>query len=314
MVASRDARQEFAGRSPAADRSVPVADDPPVPMLEPVRFRDLVAPFPGFWPWMLRIDLPDGAKGRIGAEQLEVIGDHPGALALWVTGLNQASFDQVITRCGSQLLAIKLDKCPLIADLSPLENLPRLRLADIRWNQRATGLWDLSRHPGLTGLKLRDFTRLHNLNELPAGTSLRELTIGDAVWPTSTYETLEPLTRLPGLRTLALNPKRIDDNRIEPLGALTWLEELDIPTSMFTTRQFAWLRARLPDTVTSPALAPVIDVTPSEDNGKIKDTLLVGKRKPYLSSATDQARITRHIDDYWHMVSEFQRNPTLLPS
>ena len=43
-----------------------------------------------------------------------------------------------------------------------------------------------------------------------AGASLLELGFGDAVWSTSTYESLEPLTAVCGLRSLAFNPKRIE--------------------------------------------------------------------------------------------------------
>ena len=299
---------------PADESSAAVAhglhvDMPPGPWC----FSDLRPPCDGYWPWMLRLDLPDDARGRIGEQQLAVIGEHPDALALWVSGLDQASFEKVITRYGKQFLALDLDKCPRITDLSPLEDLRRLRLVDIFWNQRATRLWDFSRNPALAGLRLRDFTRLHHLRDLRAGASLVELDFGDALWPTSTYESLEPLTALRELRSLAFNPKRIDDGRIEPIGELTWLEELEIPANMFTTRQFAWLRSRLPDTVNSGVLAPILEVTPFEDGGKIKDVLLVGKRKPLLSSVADQARISKHVDDFWQMVDTFRRDPALAP-
>jgi hypothetical protein len=82
---------------------------------------------------------------------------------------------------------------------------------------------------------------------------------------------------------------------------------------MFTTRQLAWLRSRLPDTVRSRALAPVIEVSPFEDGGRTKDALLVGKRKPFLSSVADRARIRKHVDEFWQMVDTFRRDPALAP-
>lgn len=275
-------------------------------MPDPRRFIDLYPPYDGYWPWMLRLDWPED-------QPLAVIGEHPDAVALWISGLDQASFEKVITRYGSQFLALHLDKCPRITDLSPLEDLPRLRLVDIFWNQRATRLWDLSRNPALTGLRFSDFTRLHDLGDLPAAGSLLELHFGDAVWRTSTYESLAPLTELRGLRTLTFSFRRIDDGRIEPVGELTGLETLDMPTNMFTTRQFAWLRSRLPDTVKSRVLSPLADITPFEEGGKIKDVLLVGKRKPFLSTAADQARINKHVDEFWQMVDAFRLDPGLKP-
>jgi hypothetical protein len=286
--------------------------DPVIPP-DPRRFSDLRPPYDGYWPWMLRLDAEEDARGRLTQQQLASIGERPDALALWVNGLDQASFEQVITRYGKQFLAIELDKCPRITDLSPLEDLPRLRLVDIFWNQRATRLWDLSRNPDLVGLRFNDFTRLHDLDNLPAAASLLELEFGDAIWSTSTYESLEPLTALRSLRSLSFNPKRIDDGRIEPVGELTGLEELDIPTNMFTTQQFAWLRSRLPDTVKSDVLGPVIEVRPFEEGGKVKDVLLVGKRKPFLSSVADQGHIKKHVDEFWQMVHTFRRDPALGP-
>jgi hypothetical protein len=54
-----------------------------------------------------------------------------------------------------------------------------------------------------------------------------------------------------------LHPKRIDDDRVQPLGALKNIEKLSIPTNLFTIEQIAWLRARLPETVESNALNPL---------------------------------------------------------
>jgi hypothetical protein len=170
---------------------------------------------------MLRLVLPEDGHGRITEQQLAVIGGRPDAVALWVDRLDQASFEKVISTYGRQFLSLYLDKCPRIADLSPLEDLPDLRLVQIFWNQRATRLWDLSRNPMLTGLRFTDFTQLH---DLPAGTSLRELDFGDGIWRTSTYESLEPLAALRQLRSLAFQAKRIDDDRIQPVGELTGLE------------------------------------------------------------------------------------------
>ena len=194
--------------------------------------------------------LPEIGGGRLDASHLATIADHPEAHALTVSGLDQPTFERLVTEHGRQFSAIEFWKCPRIADLSPLEDLPGLRLVSFYWNQRATRLWDLTRTPGLAGLNLDDFTRLHDLADLAEGTNLRELAFGDMIWSTSVYTTLEPVGTLTGLRSLAFSAKKIEDGRIDPLGHLTGLEELSFPTNLFTTRQVAWLRARLPETVT----------------------------------------------------------------
>lgn len=82
---------------------------------------------------------------------------------------------------------------------------------------------------------------------------------------------------------------------------------------MFTTRQVAWLRAKLPASVKSDSLAPVLSVQLSPDDEDTRDVLLTGKRKPFLNSVTEAARIKRHTDGFWQMVDQFRCDPALKP-
>ena len=280
---------------------------------EPRAFGDLRPPNHGYPPWMVSIS-PEVHDGHLDESGLEVIGERPDATALRVSGLDQAGFERLAARYGAQFLAIEVEHCPLIADLSPLEDLPGLRLVTVFRNQRATRLWNLSRTPCLTGLQFTGFSRLHDLRDLQAGASLLELRFGDVTWPSAVFESLDPLAALTGLRSLKFDAKRIDDGRIEPLGKLTGLQALTFPANMFTTRQVAWLRARLPASVESEMLAPVIRYEPSpDDHGDTRDALLVGKRKPFLNSVTHAGRIKKHAGEFWQMVSDFQRDPALSP-
>jgi hypothetical protein len=264
--------------------------------------------------WLVNLVMPKIGGGRLDESHLAAIGENPSARALRISGLDQATFERLVARYGPQFSAIEFWKCPRIADLSPLEDLPDLQLVAFYWNQCATRLWNLSRNPRLTGLCFEDFTRLHDLRDLEAGIALKELQFGDAVWSTSVFESLGPLAALGGLRSLNFNAKRIGDGRIEPLGGLTRLQALRFPPRQFTTRQVAWLRARLPTSLESAALTPVVQFErPFKLDGKDKDVLLVGKRKPFLNSVTDEVRIRKHVNEFWQMVGDFQRDPTLKP-
>jgi hypothetical protein len=203
-------------------------------------------------------------------------------------------------------------KCPRIADLSPLEDLLDLRLVEFFWNQRATRLWNLSRNPHLTGLRFDGFNRLHDLRDLGEAASLRELEFSGGRWSTPVFESLEPLAALGGLRSLTFEAIRVGDSRIEPVGELTGLEELQFSSNMFTTRQVAWLRARLPDSLQSESLKPIRQFKPALEEDD-EDVLLVGKRKPFLNSVSDAGRIKKHVDGFWQMVEDFRRDPTLKP-
>lgn len=264
--------------------------------------------------WFLELVQPQIGGGKFDPGQLSKIEARPAATALRISGLDQATFECLVSRYGRQFTAIEFWKCPRIEDLTPLEDLSGVRMVSFYWNQRATRLWNLARTPHLAALRVEDFSRFHRLDDLVAGHALEELVLGDAVWSKTTFETLEPLASLTGLLKLSLLPKRIDDGRIQPLGSLTNLESLRIPFNLFTTEQIAWLRARLPETVESEALNAVLTLTtPFEDDDKLRDVLLIGKRKPWLNSDLDAARIRKHIVRFEEMVTRFRNDPSLHP-
>lgn len=264
-------------------------------------------------PWVVDLVQPEIGGGRLDVLGLAAIDSRPEAAALRVSGLDQATFEDLVSRYGDRFSAIHFWKCPRIKDLSPLENLPNLRMISVFWNQRAERLWDLRRTPNLTGLRLYDFTRLHDLSDLVGNSSLVELEFGDAVWDSLVLKTLDPLASLAGLRSLKLSAKKVEDGRVEPLGGLQQLTSLDFSSKQFTMRQVAWLRARLPDSLESEALAPLRRfATPLSMDGKDFDVLLVGKRKPFLNSAIDAARIHKHVAEFERLVAQFRADPSSL--
>ncbi len=265
-------------------------------------------------PWLFSLVLPEIGGGRLTESDLASVDVPPSATALRISGLDQASFEALVSRLGSRFSAIEFWKCPRVADLSPLEDLPQLRLVSFYWNQRATRLWDLRKTPKLSGLQFDDFTRLHNLVDLATASSLVELEFGDAIWDTSVFDSLAPLSALTGLRSLKLSAKKITDGRIEPLAALQQLTSLSFASNQFTTEQVAWLRAHLPDSLHSEALEPLRRFSPPlRGEHKELDVLLVGKRKPFLNSVEDQARIHKHVAQYEAMVTRFRNDPSLVP-
>ena len=265
-------------------------------------------------PWFLDVVLPQISGGKFSSGDLEVLEVPTGTTAVRISGLDQAAFEALVERHGKKFSGIDLWKCPRIQDFSPLEDLTGLEYLAIYWNQRATRLWDLSRTPNLSGLHFEDFTRLHDLEDLSRGGSLTELRFGDAVWDTSVWNTLEPLEALGGLKALQLSAKKILDARIEPLGALQGLESIKFAGNLFTTAQVAWLRARLPATLESGSLEPLRRFEkPFERDGKVLDVLLTGKRKPWLNSVQDAARIHKHVTEFERLVAAYRADPSLLP-
>jgi hypothetical protein len=265
-------------------------------------------------PWLVDLVQTETNGGRIAIRQLGAIESHPEARALQVSGLDQPAFEELVRSYGRQFEGIYFWKCPRIEDLSPLEDLPGLRYLGYYWNQRATRLWDLSRNPQLRGLQLEDFTRVRDIGPLSEAKCVEELVIGNAVWPKWVIGSLRPLGGLGSLVSLTLQPKSIEDGRVQPLATLRGLREFRFPPNLFTTPQVAWLRAHMPGSV-APALMPTWDLR-AHVVGSIKlrgDTLIVGKRKPLLDSTREGDKIRQYELDFWKMVDEFSRHPELEP-
>jgi hypothetical protein len=261
-------------------------------------------------PWVANVIASEIGGGRVTATDLEQLHATPDATAAAVSGLDQATFEHFVTEHAHRYSQIRLWKCPRVTDLTPLEDLAGLEVLDVYWNQRATRLWDLSRTTRLRALALSDIRHLHDLSALADGTALTEMHLGDAINDVSTYDTLEPLSGLVGIQRLWLVPKAITDGRIQPLGGLTGLLALRCSMRLFTTEQFAWLRAHLGDHVRSDALDGVIRTPTSLGE---HDVMVTGKRKPFLNSTTQAERVAKYEAAYAHLVATFRANPDLEP-
>ena len=165
-------------------------------------------------PWCIDLIQPELSGGKTTARDLDVVAARPDATAIRVSGLDQKTFELLVTRYGPQFDAIYFWKDGRIADLTPLETLPQLRLSGFYVNHRTTRLWDLRRTPLLVGLRFENFTRLHALDDLAAGAALQELDFGDALWNTPVFDSLSPLAALGSLRRLSFNARRITDGKI----------------------------------------------------------------------------------------------------
>ncbi len=265
-------------------------------------------------PWHLTLIQPEINGGKVSLDELKRLADSPTATALTISGLEQKSLEFLCEHVGAPFTAIHFWKCPRIEDLSALEAMPQLTHVAFYWNQRATRLWNLARTPRLRGLHFDDFTKLQDLSDLPGATSLEELAFGNAVWNRFGIPSLEPLAELVSLRSLAFNAKSVLDGRIQPLAKLVRLDELDVPSGLFTTIQLAWLRAHLPRSVSSTALEPFRRLRqPLTRKGKQLDVLVSGKRKPFLSTQSDSARLDRYVAEFNRLVERFSNEPDLEP-
>ena len=257
----------------------------------------------------------DHPEVRITRRELDTLASVPTATEISVNGLTQDTFEYLITQYGSQFKVINFWKCPLVHDLTALGSLPGIEYIVYFWNQRGEHLWDLSGNTSLKGFGFDDFSRLHDLSQLDGAPALQELYFGNKIWNKYVLQTLEPLSRCSTLKSLRFAARKIIDGRIEPLGHLTRLERLEFPHNQFTSKQVAWLKARLPETIRSKVLTGYWTLDkPIHHNGKDKDTVIVGKGKTLLlDSKKDRTLLDRHIDEFNAMHRWFREHPGALP-
>jgi hypothetical protein len=252
--------------------------------------------------------------GKIAQADIDVIRQYPHITEISISGLRQDTFDYFVERYGQQFKAISFWKCPLVEDFSKIELLQGVDYITYYWNQRAVELWDFSKTKSLKGFSFDDFTRMHDISQIPEAPALEELSFGNLVWPKYIVNTLEPLRACIGFKYLSFSAKKVIDNRIEPVAALKQLERLEFPSNMFSTEQVAWLKAHLPPTVESRVLHPYWQIEGAlAISGKNKDTFIVGKRKPFLDSVQDKKRVDKYVKQFNEMCQWYSENPHAAP-
>lgn len=213
---------------------------------------------------------------------------------LWITGLNQKEFEKIIPLIRVKYLNIYAMP---VNDLSLLETLSHVETMDLTWNSKATSLWDFRKNHTLKTLVLHDFSKVQDISQLSAATQLQSLTIGGGFGKPMKIKSLTPLSSLTDLNYLSLSNIKVEGGSLQPLAKLKKLKTL-IVSNQFETREYAWLATRLPDTKCAlfHAISPcsIIDA----DGNLAADTMITGRRKPFLLSTKDQARIEKYIADF----------------
>ncbi len=270
--------------------------------------------------WDLERSSPDRESYRVlYPEPWEWLGEHFDSIdtlaekpaeALFFVGGSQEDLERLVTRYGGGIKRLILSRCPKVADLSPLEDLPDLERLSLRWNQRATRLWDLSKNKRLQGLTLDDFTRLHSLEGIQAATSLEYLSYGNGVWTTAVLDGLEPLLDS-GISAFGFNGKKIERNDITIYPKVKTLRELYFTAGFYTTEQLAWLAAH---GLEGFVLRPYIRWRENEEGREdVEDIKICGKRKPCLNSIRDAARIRKYEERFEVLVAQYRADPEAPP-
>lgn len=215
----------------------------------------------------------------------------------YVVGVNQSEFDKLCTLLTAnivQFYEMRVDDVSSLAKVNPVQ-------LGIQWNTKLASLDFVERIPDLKALVLIDNKKVTSLAPLSQLHSLEVFEYSGGMWNTQTAETLEPLAHIRSLRHLALTSFRVLEGGLYPLAALKELKELEV-SNQFPTEEYAFLSVALPNT-SCYLFSPYVKLNHPFDDGR--DLMVTGKRKPFLSSKRDGARIKEYVARFKRMQEEY---------
>lgn len=219
----------------------------------------------------------------------------------YIVGANQKTFDQI---CAA-LCAPKLHFYDMrVADLGALVtryNSKYLRHLMITWNTKVSDISPLSKLTQLETLALSDTTKIVKLDPLRSLQQLTFLEFSGGIWKPNRSDSLEPIGDLTQLEALRLANLKIGDDSLRPIARCKALKALAL-SNQFATEEYAFLHSQMPHTQCG-YFAPYV-ASPSAVGDT--DTMVIGRRKPFLNSRTDQKRLQKYADKYFALVEKFQ--------
>lgn len=179
-----------------------------------------------------------------------------------------------------------------VHNLSGLREISGLEQLAIGWNSKVTNLSPLSDLSHLKMLSLIDTPKANDISPLSALKDLRafEFSGSPTLSSHNKAKSLEPLAMLYQLEELRLTNLRVEKDGLRPIAKCNSLKRLDVANS-FDTEDYAFLAAKMPNTVCDyfSATVPIrLFVKPEID------TMVIGRRKPFLNSQQDADRIAAY--------------------
>jgi hypothetical protein len=219
---------------------------------------------------------------------------------LWLIGANDKELGKILP-----LLHLKyLDLYQVLAkDLAILETLNEVEQINMTWSTKAIGLWDVSKNKSLKALSIIDFSKLDNIDQMESAKQLHSFTLEGGMTKPMKIKSLKPLSSLQNLKRLRLYNLKLDDDTLRPLGSLTNLIELNI-SNQFETEEYAWLATRLGQTECKMFKATTSCDLVDANSKLVWDTMVTGRKKPFLLSSKDQVKIDKYIQDFERLKTE----------
>ena len=206
--------------------------------------------------------------------------------AAYVVGVNQKTFETVCRYLRPDILHFYQMR---VSDIAPLTALRGLRRLAIRWNTKLADISPLRRLLRLEVLVLEDTPKVLDLSPIAACAELSAVEYSGGIWSKNTAASLTPLADLPVLEELVLTNLKVQADGLKPIAKCRRLRTLNV-SNQFPTEDYALLSVALPQ-VECDMLAPHVRLSQAIDG---KDVMVVGSRKPLLSSKDDATRIEKY--------------------
>lgn len=219
---------------------------------------------------------------------------------LWLMGANDNELRKILPLVKVKYLNLYQ---VLAKDLTILETLNNIETIVLNWNTKTTYLWDISKNTNLKTLEITDFSNLEEIDQLSLAHQINNLTFGGGFNKPLKIKTIQPLSRLTNLKYLCLTNLKIEDDSLKPIGELKQLETLEI-SNQFETKEYAWLATRLPKTTCKMFQAINSCKIVDAKNKLVWDTMVTGRKKSFLLSTKDKAKIEKHIKDFEKLKNE----------
>jgi len=220
---------------------------------------------------------------------------------LWLIGAKEKDLESVLPKLTLKYLNLYQ---VLAKDLSILENLHKLEGLSIEWNTKCENLWSLNKNKNLTFLEVIDFSKVNDITNISQAKKLESLSIGGGINKAMKIKSLIPIVTLQGLSDLRLKNLKIEDNSLRPIAELKELKKLSI-SNQFETKEYAYLSAKMPNTKCKLFQAFTNCSITGSNNELVWDTMITGKRKPFLLSTKDKERIKRYTIEFEKIKNSF---------
>jgi len=188
------------------------------------------------------------------------------------------------------------------ANFSPLSAISHLRNLKIHWNTKVIALHAIGQLRDLESLVLVDVPKAKDLSPLEAMPELAALEFSGGIWNPNHAILLAPIASLPKLEELVLTNLRVESGGLRPLARCRSLKTLTL-SNQFDTEDYAYLSVALPP-VKCESFAPWVRVNHSDG----KDTMITGRRKPFLNSKTDAIKISEYEEKFRQFQRQFASN------